>query len=120
MLEDIIEFGNLFDFYGNILNDSQKKVVELYYVDDLSLSEIGEELSITRQAAHDTLKRAERNLRSHEEKLQLLKRFRKNIEKIEEVSAKIQELKDTVEFDAGQKKIFDEIDILIDSIKATQ
>lgn len=53
----IVEIGMLFDFYGKLLSEKQYQVVELYYIHDLSLTEIGEELSITRQGVFDTLKR---------------------------------------------------------------
>ena len=37
-----LEIALLFDFYGDMLTDKQRDVVELYYDNDLSLSEIAE------------------------------------------------------------------------------
>lgn len=44
-----LEISLLFDFYGDMLTEKQRDVVELYYNDDLSLSEIAENEGITRQ-----------------------------------------------------------------------
>ena len=65
----------LLDFYGNLLPDKQLDMMEEYYGDDLSLSEIAENHGITRQGVHDNIKRAALELKSYEEKLGLLKRF---------------------------------------------
>ena len=65
----------LLDFYGNLLPDKQLDMMEDYYGDDLSLSEIAENHGITRQGVHDNIKRAAAELKSYEEKLGLLKRF---------------------------------------------
>ena len=65
----------LLDFYGNLLPEKQLDMMEQYYGDDLSLSEIAQNSGITRQGVHDNIKRAAAELRSYEEKLGLLKRF---------------------------------------------
>ncbi len=76
MFKKIVEVGILFDFYGKLLSENQYTIVELYYIHDLSLSEIGEELRITRQGVYDTLKRAETNLYDFEDKLGLVEKFK--------------------------------------------
>ena len=48
-----LEIALLFDFYGEMLTEKQRDVVELYYDDDLSLSEIAENEGITRQGVRD-------------------------------------------------------------------
>ncbi len=88
-MEKNIEISLLFDFYGQLLKEGQQKCVTLYYNDDLSLSEISEELNITRQGVLDSIKRAEKRLYSFEEKLGLLKRFQeteKGLYKIESLA----------------------------------
>jgi predicted DNA-binding protein YlxM (UPF0122 family) len=65
----------LFDFYGAILTDKQQEVFDLYYNDDLSLSEISEHVGITRQGVRDSIVRAEHTLRNMEEKLGLVARY---------------------------------------------
>lgn len=76
VFEKIVEVGILFDFYGKLLSRNQYTIVELYYIHDLSLSEIGEELGITRQGVYDTLKRAENNLYDFENNLGLVEKFK--------------------------------------------
>lgn len=78
MIEKLVEIGILFDFYGKLLSKKQYTVIDLYYNHDLSLSEIGEELGISRQGVYDTLKRAEESLYQYEETLQLVNRFYSN------------------------------------------
>jgi Uncharacterized protein conserved in bacteria len=66
----------LLDFYGDMLTDKQREVVEAYYNEDLSLAEIASEKGITRQGVRDAIKRAEQQLIEMEERLGLAKRFR--------------------------------------------
>ena len=61
-MDDILQLTLLYDFYGELLTEKQKQVYELHYQNDLSLTEIGEELSISRQAVRDQLKRTEKIL----------------------------------------------------------
>ena len=64
----------LYDYYGDLLTDRQKEVFELRYNQDLSLGEIGSELGISRQAAHDTLSRTEVLLKNMETKTGCVRR----------------------------------------------
>ena len=75
----------LYDFYGELLTEKQKQVYELHYQDDLSLTEIGDELSISRQAVRDQLKRTEKILQDYEEKLQLVSRFQAQKKAVQEM-----------------------------------
>ena len=75
MNDKFVEMALLYDFYGKILTDRQREIVDLYYMKDYSLGEIGELLKISRQAVHDNLKRAEKQLEGMEERLELIKRF---------------------------------------------
>lgn len=84
-MEDILQLTLLYDFYGELLTEKQKQVYEMHYQNDLSLSEIGEELSISRQAVRDQLKRTEKILRDYEEKLQLISRFQAQKKAVQEM-----------------------------------
>lgn len=75
MFEKNLDVGLLLDFYGDILSDRKKQVLDLYYNDDLSLSEIAEQLDITRQAVRELIKKAESELYFYEDKLKLMNRF---------------------------------------------
>jgi predicted DNA-binding protein YlxM (UPF0122 family) len=66
-----LHFCDLFDVYGELLTQRQKEVIRLYYCEDLSLSEIGENLNIERQTVKTTRKNAETLLTEYEEKLGL-------------------------------------------------
>ena len=63
----------LYDYYGELLSDSQKKYFEQYYFDNLSLGEISEELKVSRNAVHKQIKSACEKLSFYEEKLSLIK-----------------------------------------------
>lgn len=59
----------LFDYYGELLTDKQKELFDLYYNEDLSLTEISEHAGISRQGVRDSIVRSEVTLRNCEEKL---------------------------------------------------
>ena len=85
----------LFDFYGDMLTEKQRDVIEFYYNDDLSLAEIAENEGITRQGVRDSIKRAESILVDMEDRLGLAQRFhgmRNCFESICAAAGKIQEL----------------------------
>ena len=65
----------LLDFYGDMLTDTQREVVDAYYNEDLSLAEIAQDRDITRQGVRDAIKRAEQQLLEMEERLGLARRF---------------------------------------------
>ena len=81
-MDDILQLTLLYDFYGELLTEKQKQVYELHYQNDLSLTEIGEELSISRQAVRDQLKRTEKIPLDYEEKLQLVSRFHHAVDSV--------------------------------------
>ena len=81
MRDDIerVEYASLlYDFYGALLNDPQREVMELYHEDNLSLAEIADETGTSRQAVHYTLKKAEKALEGFETKLGLIAAYEKN------------------------------------------
>ncbi|MBQ4112094.1 MAG: YlxM family DNA-binding protein [Clostridia bacterium] len=75
MFEKNLEIGYLLDFYGDILPERRRDILDLYYNDDLSLSEIAEQMGITRQAVRDSIKKTEQELFFYEDKLGLRRRF---------------------------------------------
>lgn len=78
-----VEYASLlYDFYGSLLNDSKRDVMQRYHEDNLSLSEIAEELGMSRQGVHYTLKKAEKELRQYEEKLGLIRKYHRALEQI--------------------------------------
>lgn len=69
-----LKFGPLCDLYGSLLTEKQRELVEWYYDDDLTLSEIAENTGVTRQAVRDALTRTEAALESYEERLGLFRK----------------------------------------------
>lgn len=68
-----IELSVLLDYYGELLTEKQRSIMTLYYNDDLSLSEIAEINSTSRQAIYDLIKRCYNQLENYEGKLELMK-----------------------------------------------
>ena len=65
----------LFDFYGDLLTERQREFYDLYYNEDLSLSEIAENYGISRQGVRDVIVRAEAAMSEIEEKTHIIRRF---------------------------------------------
>ncbi|MFR5876759.1 MAG: YlxM family DNA-binding protein [Eubacterium sp.] len=87
-----LEIAYLLDFYGEMLTKKQRDFIDLYYNEDLSLSEIAENEGITRQGVRDSIKRAEVQLFDMEEKLGLAYKFdelKKSLDEIKECAEKI-------------------------------
>ena len=75
MSEKNMRYCLLLDFYGEVLTGNQKEMMDLYYNEDFSLSEIADEIGITRQGVRDAVRRAEETLSGLEDKLGMLARF---------------------------------------------
>lgn len=100
MLEKTIRINDLYDFYYPLLTSKQQSYMSLYYHSDLSLSEIAEEFSVSRQAVYDTIKRTEQMLEEYEQKLMLYKKFKRR-------QQLLQELMKIMESDEGKKIILE-------------
>ena len=74
-MDKLYEQTMLFDFYGELLTEHQRRVYEDAVYNDLSLSEIAEEQGISRQGVHDLIKRCDKILQDYESKLHLVERF---------------------------------------------
>ena len=75
MFEKNLNIGYLLDFYGELLPERKRSILELYYNEDYSLAEIAEEIGISRQGVRNVIKKAETELFFYEEKLGLATRF---------------------------------------------
>ncbi len=71
-----LELSYLIDFYGDVLTEKQRDVMEQYYNDDLSLAEIAENFGITRQGVRDSIKRGEAILLDLEDKVGFARRYK--------------------------------------------
>ena len=96
-MEDVVYYNELYDLYGELLTDKQRKYFEDYYFDNLSFSEMAENYDISRNAAFKQLHIVIDKLEEYEKKLKLLdkkKRLNEIIEKIndKEIKDKLEEL----------------------------
>ncbi|MDF2556297.1 MAG: helix-turn-helix protein YlxM/p13 family protein [Bacillales bacterium] len=85
MIEKTLRMNYLFDFYQSLLTDKQRSYMELYYLNDYSLGEIGEEYVVSRQAVYDNIKRTETMLEEYENKLHLFEKFQARSELIGQI-----------------------------------
>ncbi len=85
-LEKLEYKGMLYDFYGELLTQHQKKIYEDAIFNDLSLSEIANEQGISRQGVYDLLKRCDKLLVDYEAKLHLVEKFSRIKESIEQIN----------------------------------
>ena len=67
-----IYYNNLFDYYGELLKEKQQEYFKYYYFDNLSLSEIADNLNLSRNAIHKQLKLIEEKLEFYDNKLKLI------------------------------------------------
>ena len=91
MFQKSLEIGYLLDFYGELLNERRRTVLDMYYNEDMSLSEIAESLNITRQGARDLIKKAGDELLHYEDKLGVARKFRDLCERADSAEAIIRQ-----------------------------
>jgi hypothetical protein len=88
-MEKFVEQALLYDFYGELLTKRQQQVYESVVLEDYSLSEVAEDLGISRQGVHDMIKRCNKTLEDYEEKLHLVDKFlniRAQVKRIDELA----------------------------------
>lgn len=74
-MDDKLKQTYLYDFYGELLNEHQRRIYEDFVFNDLSLGEIASEEGISRQGVSDMIKRCGKKLEKYEEKLHLIEKF---------------------------------------------
>ena len=92
MFQKDMKISLLLDFYGDILSERRREIIEMYYNEDLSLSEIAEITGISRQGVRDSVKKSEKELSELEETLGLAGRFSKLKEELSRIIAEIDSL----------------------------
>ena len=113
MFEKNLNISLLLDFYGDILSERQKEILDLYYNDDLSLAEIAENYDISRQGVRSVLKKGENILIEMEEKLHLAERFSSVQEKSSQIALELQGITSSI----NDEKISMKIQALTSQIK---
>ena len=122
-MEKNVEISLLYSFYGRMLTERQADTVDLYYNEDLSLSEVGAELGISRQGVRDNLKRAETTLYDTEERLGLVKRFlgiKSKLGEIDKIIADIEKSPESINLSVNIKKQINSILTIIGEINDSE
>lgn len=117
MLESFLQVSLLYDFYGALLTDRQKKCVEMHFLNDFSLSEIADEFGVSRQAIYDIINRTRQMLVDYEEKLGLVRRYQAEQECIQDVFDIINNLPSDVKKDYQLEMVIDKLSNLISEDK---
>lgn len=91
-MEKNIEISILPQIYKDILTEKQFEILDQYYNNDYSLSEIAENYNITRQAVRDNIKNGESKLYDLENKLGIMKKNEKQQKIIEDIITKLDNL----------------------------
>lgn len=92
MVDKTVRMNLLFDFYGQLLTDRQRRFFEMYYAEDLSLGEIAETSGVSRQAVYDIIKRSAASLESFEERLGLAARHGRQQERLHRLEHRVFQL----------------------------
>ena len=85
MIEVTERINQLMDFYAPLLTEKQNQVLEYYFREDYSLSEIAEFMNVSRSAVHDLLRRCEAALEAYEAKLHLYEKFQQRLHLYEKI-----------------------------------
>ena len=107
-MEKNVEVSMLLQIYGKMLTDKQYELLNDYYNNDLSLSEIAENINITRQAVRDNLKKGENKLFEYEEKLRIMEKTMEQEEKIAVILSEVNKIENKTS-DKELAKILDHI-----------
>ena len=99
----------LFDFYGDLLTERQREFYDLYYHEDLSLSEIAENYGISRQGVRDVIVRAEAAMSEIEEKTHIIRRFHQSRAAIAAIDAAADRLLQAVDERSYGDAMLDEL-----------
>ena len=104
MFEKNMKIGFLLDFYGDVLDEHTRGIMNSYYEDDLSLSEIAEGLGISRQGVRHVIKKGEDQLLSLEDALGLAE-FQKSLTDAESKLKSALDLVARIEQDSSDARV---------------
>ena len=96
-MDDKLKQAYLYDFYGEMLNEHQRRIYEDFVFNDLSLGEIASEEGISRQGVADMVKRCEKKLEGYESQLHLVEKFISVKNDVERIHTLTEQFKDSKE-----------------------
>lgn len=92
IIEKRVDIGLMYGFYGVLLSEKRREILEMYYDEDIGLSEIAEALSISRQAAFDAVEKAREQLHKYEDTLHLVAQYRQKERRLRKLKLEIDKL----------------------------
>lgn len=101
-MEEKIKMSILCEIYGKLLTEKQYEILNDYYNNDFSLSEIAENNGITRQAVKDVINKSNSKLLEYEEKLLFMNKLLNQEKIVDEV---INELNKSQNKELSEQKI---------------
>ena len=107
MKEKSLELSVLYDFYGALLTDKQRAIFDMYYNEDLSLSEIAENEGITRQGVRDAIKHGEATLQDLEDRLGVARKetaMQADLERLQQLVTEVTETSVTIQAQEARNK----------------
>lgn len=113
-MEKNVQISMLCQVYGKLLTDKQFELIDDYYNNDLSLSEIAENNEITRQAVRDIIKKGEKKLFEYEKELKIMEKMLNQEKKIKDIVQDLENLKQNLS--SNENKKIDEIKIKLQSL----
>lgn len=117
MLEKFLKMSILFDFYGALLTEKQQRCLQMHFSDDLSLSEIADQLGVSRQAVYDIIHRSEQLLNEYEVKLQLVQRYHEERRQLEVIYSELQTAAENASDDLKLQHILQKMAKLLGNVK---
>lgn len=92
-MDQKLEQAYLYDFYGELLKERQRRIYEDFIFNDLSLGEIAQEEGISRQGVHDMVKRCTKALEGYEQRLHLVQKFLSTKQRVEQIHGLVSEFR---------------------------
>lgn len=93
-MEKIVRQSILYDFYGELLTEHQKRIYEDIVFHDMSYTEIAEIEGISRQGVYDLIKRCDKILEEYEAKLKLVEKFQNTKAMVARIQAIAKEIRE--------------------------
>ena len=93
-MEKRVELSLLMDFYGPLLTEHRRQVLEMYLNEDMGLQEIADSLGISRQGVHEAVKTASNQLVKYEDTLGIARRYmgiRREVDLCRDALSRVQE-----------------------------
>lgn len=100
-MDETFRVGLLFQVYASFLTENQQRLMHAYYYEDLSLQEIGNNLSISKQAVSSQLRRAVKKLNRMEKQLKVLE---KRLIVSQDMAAVLDQMEETLSMEEGEER----------------